>query len=82
MNRFHLYIVALAMLLIVSCKSEKNVASYEVLYKESPATILIGPIQDNAKRADVKTKQDEVFNAELSDAATFMQQTLADPMLF
>lgn len=44
MNRFHLYIVALAMLLIVSCKSEKNVASYEVLYKESPATILIGPI--------------------------------------
>lgn len=82
MNRFPLYITALAMLLIVSCSSEKKVASYEVLYKESPATILVGPIQDSAKRADVKTKQDEVFNAELADAATFMQQTLADPLLF
>lgn len=77
-----LYIVPLlALLFVTGCKSEKKVTTYSDLYKERPVSILIAPIQDNAKRMNAKTSQDEVVNEELSEAANFMRQTLSIPLV-
>ena len=69
-----------ALLLAVSCKSEKKVTTYNELYREKPVTILVAPVQDNAKRPMVKTTQDRVLNDELTAAAHYMRQTLSYPL--
>lgn len=70
----------LALSLLLSCKSEKKVTAYNELYQEKPVSILIAPVQDNAKRINAKTTQDEVVNEELTAAAHFMRQTLSIPL--
>ena len=70
----------LALLLVVGCKAEKKVTTYDDLYREKPVSILIAPVQDNARRANVKTSQDEVVNEELGAAACYMRQTLSAPL--
>lgn len=75
------YLIPLfALLLAISCKSEKKMTTYNELYQEKPVTILVAPIQDNSKRANVKTSQDEVLNDELDAAAHYMRQTLSLPL--
>jgi hypothetical protein len=71
----------LCLALIVACKSEKKVTTYEELYKEQPFTILIVPTQDNSKRQQEKNTQDHAVNDELDMAATFMQQTCVEPLV-
>ena len=63
------------------CQTEQKATSYNDLYKERPVTVLIGPVQDNAKRPVVKTSQDELLVQELSSAALFMRQTLSEPLV-
>lgn len=76
-----LYIVPMLLLLLVAgCKSEKKVTTYSDLYKEKPVIILIAPVQDNAKRLNAKTSQDEVVNNELTAAAHYMRQCLSTPL--
>lgn len=75
-------ILLLAAMALSGCKSEKKVASYEDLFKEQPVTILIAPVQDNTKRIQAKTSQDNLLNEELDAAAIYMQQTLSDPLAF
>ena len=48
-------IIFLALLLIISCKSEKKVTTYEELYKEQPFTILIVPTPNARKKRAPKT---------------------------
>lgn len=74
-------LIFLALLLIISCKSEKKVTTYEELYKEQPFTILIVPTQDNTKRLQEKSSQDRVLNEELDMAATFLQQSCVEPLV-
>ena len=66
MPRIKYLLPLVALLLAVSCKSEKKVTTYNELYREKPVTILVAPVQDNAKRPMVKTTQDRVLNDELS----------------
>ncbi len=76
-----LYIVPMLLLFLVAgCKSEKKVTTYSDLYKEKPVSILIAPVQDNAKRLNAKTSQDEVVNNELTAAAHYMRQCLSTPL--
>ena len=74
-------LIFLALLLIISCKSEKKVTTYEELYKEQPFTILIVPTHDNTKRPQEKSTQDRVLNEELDMAATFLQQSCVEPLV-
>lgn len=69
-----------ALLLVLSCNSEKKLTTYSGLYEEKPVNILIGPVQDNAKRINAKTSQDEVMNEELTAVAHYMRQTLSAPL--
>ena len=80
MPRIKYLLPLVALLLAVSCKSEKKVTTYNELYREKPVTILVAPVQDNAKRPMVKTTQDRVLNDELSAAAHYMRQTLSYPL--
>jgi hypothetical protein len=80
MPRIKYLLPLVALLLAVSCKSEKKVTTYNELYREKPATILVAPVQDNAKRPMVKTTQDRVLNDELSAAAHYMRQSLSYPL--
>lgn len=80
MKRFPLYILALLML-AVSCKSEQKVATFETLYKEQPLTILIAPVQDNARRDIEKKTQDRVLNDELTQSAQFLRQSCIQPLV-
>lgn len=75
-------VLSSTLLVLTGCKSEKKVASYDDLYKEKPVTILIAPVQDNSKRLEAKTTQDKLFNEELHAAACYLQQTVADPLIF
>ena len=81
MKQYRIIIPILIILAFVSCKSPKKIATYEDLYKERPITILVAPVQDNAKRLVVKTKQDEVLNDELVQAAHFMRQSTTEPLV-
>lgn len=83
MKRPFLYsLVIIAILMGLSaCKSERNIATYEDLYKEQPVSILLVPVQDNAKRVLPKTSQDEVLNDELTATAHYMRQTLTVPLV-
>lgn len=82
----HNYIVALllaaAAASLAGCQGEKKISSYEDLFKEKPVTVLIAPVQDNSKRVQAKTTQDNLLNEELDAAAIYMQQTLSDPLSF
>lgn len=78
---FFLVLSFCLLLLLTGCKTEQKVTSYDDLYKERPVTVLIGPVQDNAKRPMVKTSQDEQLAQELSSAALFMRQTLSEPLV-
>lgn len=69
------------MILAISCKSEQKVATYETLYKEQPLTILVAPVQDNAKRGVVKTTQDQILNDELTQSAHFLRQSCIEPLV-
>ncbi len=69
------------LVLFSACQSEQKVASYEDLYKERPVTVLVAPVQDNAKRPMVKTSQDEALVQELASSALFMRQTLSEPLV-
>lgn len=80
MPRIKYLLPLVALLLAVSCKSEKKVTTYNELYREKPVTILVAPVQDNAKRPMVKTTQDRVLNDELTAAAHYMRQTLSYPL--
>lgn len=77
-----LLVLSSSLLLLLCCKSEKKVASYDDLYKEKPVTVLIVPVQDNTKQLEVKTTQDKLFNEELQSAACYLQQTVAEPLIF
>ena len=77
-----LLVLSTSLLVLASCKSEKKVASYDDLYKEKPVTVLIAPVQDNAKRVQPKTSQDQLFNEELDAAACYLKQTVAEPLIF
>lgn len=81
MNRLRLLLVACLAVMMVACKGEKKIATYETLYKEQPVTVLIAPVNDNAKRDVVKTTQDQVFSDELSKAACFLRQSCIDPLV-
>ena len=81
MKQYRIIFPVLIILAFVSCKSPKKIATYEDLYKERPITILVAPVQDNAKRLVVKTKQDEVLNDELVQAAHFMRQSTTEPLV-
>ena len=81
MKQYRIIFPILIILAFVSCKSPKKIATYEDLYKERPITILVAPVQDNAKRLVVKTKQDEVLNDELVQAAHFMRQSTTEPLV-
>ena len=77
-------LIAFSVLFLFSlsaCKTEQKVTSYTDLYNERPVTVLVGPVQDNAKRPVVKTTQDKVLAQELSTAALFMRQTLSEPLV-
>lgn len=74
-------IAAAVVLLFAQCKSEKKAALYDKVYSETPVTILIVPVNDNAKRQQVKTTQDSLVNEEYTTAALYMGQTLATPLL-
>ena len=80
MPRIIYTIVLAAIVLLASCKSEKKATAYSDLYNEKPVTILIAPVQDNAKRMLEKNTQDRVFNEELTAAAHYLRQTLAAPL--
>lgn len=82
MRRLITIVFSLGILLTLSaCKTEQKATTYTDLFKERPVTILIGPVQDNAKRPTVKTSQDEILAQELSTAALFMRQTLSEPLV-
>ena len=74
-------ILCYTLLTLTGCKSEQKVASYNDLYNEQPLTVLIAPVQDNAKRPPVRTTQDEVFNQEFTSAALYMRQSLSQPLI-
>ena len=76
-----LTLIAVATLLLCSCKGEKRIATYEDLYKEQPFVIMLAPTQDNAQRILPKTTQDQVLNDELTIAAQFVRQTAAKPLV-
>lgn len=80
MHKIKFILPFIALTLLLSCKSEKKVTAYNDLYQEKPVSILIAPVQDNAKRINPKTTQDEIVNEELSEAAHFMRQTLSIPL--
>ena len=80
MPRIIYTIVLAAIVLLASCKSETKATAYSDLSKEKPVTILIAPVQDNAKRMLEKNTQDRVFNEELTAAAHYLRQTLAAPL--
>ena len=69
------------LVLLAGCQTEQKVTSYNDLYKEKPVTVLIVPVQDNAKRPMAKTSQDELLVQELDAAALFMRQTLSEPLV-
>lgn len=81
MRHIRLIIPLMALCLLLSCKGEKRVSTYETLYKEQTFTILIAPVQDNAKRFLEKTTQDVVRNEELTAAAYYLRQTLTEPLV-
>lgn len=74
-------ILSLCFILLAGCKAEQKVASYNDLYSERPLTVLIAPVQDNAKRPPIRTKQDELFNQEYTSAALYMRETLSQPLV-
>ena len=78
---YTLILLATCLLLLGSCKSEKRIATYEGVYKEQPFVILTAPTQDNARRLLPKTTQDQVLNDEMSIAAQFVRQTVAQPLV-
>lgn len=81
MSHSKFIIPLLALSLLLSCKGEKRVATYETLYKEQPFTILLAPVQDNSKRILQKTSQDQLLNSELDDAAHYLRQSLSEPLV-
>ena len=81
MSHSKFIIPLLALCLLLSCKGEKRVATYETLYKEQPFTILLAPVQDNSKRILQKTSQDQILNSELDDAAHYLRQSLSEPLV-
>ena len=76
-----LYLTAILLLALTGCKGEKKIVTYEDFYKETPVNILIGPVEDNARRPIAKTSQDELLGGDLTAAAIYLRQCLADPLL-
>lgn len=81
MNQSRFIAIAVGILLMAACNSEKKVTTYEDLYKEQALTILVAPAQDNAKRPQVKTTQDQVLCDELTQAAVYMRQSCIIPLV-
>lgn len=81
MKRIYILLSILLVALLGACKGEKNVTTYEGIYKEQPFSILVAPVQDNADRIYPKNTQDKVLNDELSAAAQFMRQTPTEPLV-
>ena len=59
MHKIKFILPFIALTLLLSCKSEKKVTAYNDLYQEKPVSILIAPVQDNAKHINPKTTQDK-----------------------
>lgn len=72
--------LALSLLILCSCKSEKKVTTYEAVFKEKPVTIYTAPLQDNSHRKANRGPNEAAYNEELNVAATYMFQTLATPL--
>lgn len=67
-------------LVLGGCKSTKKAAAYEAIFKEKPVTIYTAPLEDKSHRKANRSQSDIDYNNELNLAATYMFQTLADPL--
>lgn len=65
---------------MVACQGPKKAVSYNDLYSEKPITIYVAPVDDNAKRRDVKYPGDAKYNNEIDLAAKYMFQTAQKPI--
>lgn len=81
MKQHSLIAIVACLLLLTACHSEKKIATYEDLYKEQALTILVAPVQDNAKRPQVKTSQDILTGEEFTKAATYLRQSCINPLV-
>lgn len=76
-----LTITALALFLLVGCKSEKKINSYSDIYSEKPTVIYMAPVNDRMERKEEKYPSDIAYNNELNTSTAYLYQTLAKPML-
>lgn len=82
MKRYIIFTFVAALILSVAgCKSEKKIAHYSGIFSEKPQTIYLAPIQDNSSRKENKYQKDIAFNNEVTTAASFLYQTLPQPLI-
>ncbi len=75
-------LMMVAVMLMVSCKSEKKLEHYSEIYTERPSVIYVAPLNDLSKRHALRTTEDSLLNISLNIASKQLFLTASDPLVF